>query len=99
MRLDGTGRGRHSRCDLPLTIRCRRTSSSWGSTPMRTCTMFLRTCRRFDSTKDTKGSKVTKTQVLFFVLFDLFVPFVLLAAAQSVDPALLLKPTADSWPT
>jgi alcohol dehydrogenase (cytochrome c) len=61
--------------------------------------MFLRTCRRFDSTKDTKGSKVTKKQVVFFVLFDLFVPFVLIAAAQSVDPALLLKPTADSWPT
>ena len=31
----------------PSTIRCRRTSSSWGSTPMGTCTMCWRTCRRF----------------------------------------------------
>ena len=63
--------------------------------------MFLRTCRRSDSTKDTKRSKGTKRALLFvigsvFVIFDLFVVFV---SAQGVDPALLLKPTPDSWPT
>src|SRR5262249_21893118 len=31
------------------TIRCRLTSTSSESTPMRTCTMFWRTCTRFDS--------------------------------------------------
>ena len=33
----------------PWTIGCRRTSSSWGNTPMRTCTMCWRICRRCGS--------------------------------------------------
>ena len=41
---------------------------------------------------------LTKRTVLF-VFFDVFVAFVLIVGAQGVDPGLLLKPTADSWPT
>src|SRR5262245_29420928 len=49
-------------------------------------------------------SKFTKkasfmNKKFFFVAFDLVVVFVAAVAAQSVDPALLLKPTSDSWPT
>ena len=69
--------------------------------------MFWRTCRAYDSHEGTKRSKVTKKANVinrgsFFVLFDLvvaFVAFVAVASAQTVDPALLLKPTSDSWPT
>jgi alcohol dehydrogenase (cytochrome c) len=56
---------------------------------MTTCTMCWRTCKRFG-----KAAVVSLLPLLALVAVAA-VP----AAAQPVDPALLLKPTVDSWPT
>ena len=82
--------------DSPSTIRCRRTSSSWESTPMRTCTTFWRTCRRC-------GSRAPSRTAVQGASSRGARAAVRAAAAPCRRRASIrrrcCKPPADSWPT
>src|ERR1051325_9064747 len=96
MRTAGGGRGPRARSPTRSTIGCRRTSSSSGNTPTETCTMCWHTCRRFGRAcvaADLQG-RLAGLKACSYVLLASVA-----ASAQSVDPAALLKPPADSWLT
>src|SRR5262245_14726125 len=65
-------------------IRSPHTSSNWASTLMRTSTMFSRICKRYGNCS---------------VAAILIAALATVALAQGVEPSMLLKPSADSWPT
>ena len=60
---------------------------------MRTCTTCWRTCRRFAEGGLRRGATACASAR------SLVAVVLCRAAAQGVDPAALLKPPADSWPT